>query len=155
MIFSAAPTNAPLPLPDPGDPSSMPMMPSGRRAWQPTERDRTRRPAAMVRAYAWTNGRTTSDYPLSLETLVSTGRGYRGDDPRLRAEHHTIAALCQQPHSVAEVAALLAIPLNVAKILLSDMAAHGDLQIHHNSSSDGLLPDLAMMDRILEGLHRL
>jgi hypothetical protein len=109
----------------------------------------------IVRAYAWTRGRTTSQFKLEIETLLTVGDRYRSTDEWLQAEYHSIAALCQQPRSVAEVAALLSIPLGVAKVLLGDMAAQGLLVVHEVAGTDGQGPDLVLMERILSGLRRL
>lgn len=110
---------------------------------------------ARVRAYAWTRGRTQSQYKLEIETLLTTSGQYQEDNEWIQAEYHSIAALCHQPRSVAEVSALLSLPLGVAKVLLGDMAAAGLLVVHETASTDGQGPDLALMERILSGLRRL
>ncbi|MGH3901151.1 MAG: DUF742 domain-containing protein, partial [Pseudonocardiaceae bacterium] len=70
----------------------------------------------LVRPYFWTGGRTASRVDLAVETLVSaTGRP---PDPPARPEYRTILRLCATPHSVAELAALLSVPLGVARVLL-------------------------------------
>jgi hypothetical protein len=56
---------------------------------------------------------------------------------------------------VAEVAALLSVPLGVARVLLGDMAGLGVVTVHQNASSAGNTPDLALMERVLSGLRRL
>lgn len=111
--------------------------------------------AADVRPYAWTGGRTTSARQLEIESLVSTSDRYRAADPRTPSEFHAIAALCYDPHSVAEVAARLTLPLGVVKVLLGDMAAAGLLDVHLTASTDGAAPGLDLMERILAGLRRL
>ena len=121
---------------------------------EPVDPDAGESPA-IVRAYAWTRGRTTSQFKLEIETLLTIGDRYRPTDEWLQAEYHSIAALCQQPRSVAEVAALLSIPLGVAKVLLGDMAAQGLLVVHEVAGTDGQGPDLVLMERILSGLRRL
>lgn len=110
---------------------------------------------AVVRPYAWTRGRTTSQYRLELETLLSTTSSYAEHDDAISSEHHAVAALCHQPRSVAEVAAMLRIPLGVARVLAGDMAADGLLAVHDTASVDGESPDLMLMERILSGLRRL
>jgi hypothetical protein len=111
--------------------------------------------AAIVRAYAWTRGRTKSDYHLEIETLVSTSE--RGYNPTAlgQAEHRSVASLCTQPRSVAEIAALLSLPLGVARVLLGDMAGLGLINVHETASANGDTPDLALMERVLSGLRRL
>jgi hypothetical protein len=112
------------------------------------------RPAA-VRAYAWTRGRTTSSYRLEIESMVSTSDKYRPNDPSIQPEYHSVAALCRQPRSVAEVAALLSLPLGVMKVLLGDMLELSLLTNHPTASTNGEAPEMLLMERILAGLHRL
>ena len=111
--------------------------------------------SSFVRPYAWTRGRTRPAYDLAVETLLSTTP--RGRDPELvtQYEHRMIADLCGAPKSVAEVAALLSLPLGVARVLLGDMAAHGSIVVHETASSTGDGPDMALMERVLSGLRRL
>ncbi|HEY0806763.1 MAG TPA: DUF742 domain-containing protein [Pseudonocardiaceae bacterium] len=110
---------------------------------------------AAVRAYAWTGGRTTPQYRLELETLLSTTDRYREHDESTPTEFHAVAALCHRPTSVAEVAALLRLPLGIAKVLTGDMAATGLLVVHETASANGESPNLMLMERILGGLRRL
>ena len=111
--------------------------------------------AAAVRPYAWTRGRTKSGFDLAIEQLVSTSQ--RGHDQMalLQVEHRAVAQLCEQTRSVAEVAALLSLPLGVARVLLGDMAGLGVVTVHQTASSAGNAPDLALMERVLSGLRRL
>lgn len=112
--------------------------------------------AASVRPYAWTRGRTKSGFELAIETLVSVSGRARGHLDRLPMEHRSVAdLLVEQTRSVAEVAALLALPLGVARVLLGDMAAEGTVTVHQTASTPGDVPDLALMERVLSGLRRL
>jgi hypothetical protein len=110
--------------------------------------------ASAVRPYAWTRGRTKANFDLAIETLVSTSPQGREQLGLLQMEHRSVADLCDQPRSVAEIAALLAIPLGVARVLLGDMAGLGVVTVHQTASS-GSEPDLALMERVLSGLRRL
>lgn len=110
---------------------------------------------SAVRAYAWTGGRTTSQFRLELETLLSTTERYHQHDDSISSESHAVAALCHHPTSVAEVAALLRLPLGIAKVLAGDMAGTGLLMVHETASVNGEGPDLSLMERILSGLRRL
>lgn len=112
--------------------------------------------AASVRPYAWTRGRTKSGYELAVETLVSVSGRARSQLERLPMEHRAVAdLLLEQTRSVAEVAALLSLPLGVARVLLGDMASAGTVTVHQTASTPGDLPDLALMERVLSGLRRL
>ncbi len=111
--------------------------------------------ASAVRPYAWTRGRTKSGLDLAIETLVSTSQRGRDQMGLLQMEHRSVAELCEQTRSVAEVAALLSLPLGVARVLLGDMAGLGVVTVHQTASSAGNVPDLALMERVLSGLRRL
>jgi hypothetical protein len=107
-----------------------------------------------VRPYVRTRGRTRARADLRVETLVSIP----SPRPLLEdPEHRAISELCDGPRSVAEVAALMRVPLGVARILIGDMADEGTLTVH--PTVDGLGPgpgpDRAVMGRVLRGLHRL
>lgn len=111
--------------------------------------------ASIVRPYAWTGGRTRPAYDLAVETLVSIGAQAR-DPSRLRQyEHRAVADLCRDPRSVAEIAALLKLPLGVARVLIGDMASQGTVVVHQTAGSSGDVPDMALMERVLSGLRRL
>ncbi len=111
--------------------------------------------AAAVRPYSWTKGRTRPGYDLAIETLVSTSPRGRDQVAVVQLEHRAVAELCAQTRSVAEIAALLPVPLGVARVLLGDMAALGLVIVHQRKSSNGDMPDLALMERVLSGLRRL
>src|SRR5262249_45543557 len=110
---------------------------------------------AAVRPYAWTRGRTTSQFTFEIETLLSTTAKYHEHDDSVPSEYHAVAGLCRQSRSVAEVAALLRVPFGVAKVLVGDMAMAGLLAVHETASVSGESPDLLLMERILSGLRRL
>lgn len=104
-------------------------------------------PASVrVRPYVFTGGRTRPDVELELETLVSVG-------PRPPRDHHAVVGLCRRPISVAEVAALMGVPLGVARVVVGDLAAQGALVVHATGVQD--VPDLAFLERVLTGLRRL
>jgi hypothetical protein len=109
----------------------------------------------VVRPYSWTQGRTRPVQDLALETLVSTSDKGRDLTSICSAEHAAIAQLCTEIRSVAEVAALLLLPLGVARVLLADMIDTGLVYVHRNQMNWGDTPDLALLERVLDGLYRL
>jgi hypothetical protein len=111
--------------------------------------------ASIVRAYAWTGGRTRSNINLEIETLVSANDQSWQSAGMLQAEHQHVVELCRSPRSVAEVAALMRLPLGVVKVLLGDMAERGLVDVHQTASAGGDTPDLGLMERVLSGLRRL
>jgi len=111
--------------------------------------------AYAVRPYAWTRGRTRPVYDLAVETLVSATDHGRDMAALTSVEHRSVADLCREPRSVAEVAALLSLPLGVARVVLGDMADIGLVAVHRTASSAGDVLDIALMERVLSGLRRL
>jgi Protein of unknown function (DUF742) len=108
-----------------------------------------------VRPYTWTRGRTRPVADLAVETLVSTSEQGRDTLAICSAEYAAIAQLCSEVRSVAEVAALLALPLGVIRVLLADMIDAGLVHVHRNLMGWGSAPGLSMMERVLAGLHQL
>lgn len=109
--------------------------------------------SAIVRPYAHTGGRTRSSHDLALEALISVGEWVEAGS--VTPQRRMIMDLCSQPRSVAEVAALLGVPLGVARVLLGDLATDGAVVVHATGSTDGDVPDLDFMQRVLTGLRRL
>jgi hypothetical protein len=110
--------------------------------------------ASIVRAYAWTGGRTRSDYRLEIETLVSTSARAIDLLATLSTEHQDVAQLCRQSKSVAEVGALLRVPLGVVRVLLGDMARLGLITVHDTETA-GQAPGMDLLERVLRGLTNL
>jgi uncharacterized protein DUF742 len=109
--------------------------------------------AASVRAYAWTAGRTRSSGRLEIETLVVTAPRAEELFHAMRSEHQSVARLCRQTRSVAEIGALLALPIGVVRVLLDDMAGLGLVTVHQSTVDEQ--PDVALMQRVLKGLANL
>ncbi|MFJ5724052.1 DUF742 domain-containing protein [Streptomyces sp. NPDC093149] len=126
---------------------------------QPRQAPEPAAPAAhnpLVRPYAMTGGRTRPRYQLAIEALVST----TADPSRLQGqlpEHQRICRLCFEIKSVAEISALLSIPLGVARILVADLAEAGLVAIHQpgGDESAGGQPDVTLLERVLSGLRKL
>jgi Protein of unknown function (DUF742) len=114
---------------------------------------------AMVRPYTHTGGRTRASRDLAIEALVSTSElpAITDNDEALTAHHRRrIVDMCMRPRSVAEIAALLAVPLGVARVLLGDLATAGAVVVHPTASTTGDgAPDIEFMQRVLVGLRRL
>ncbi|UNO39755.1 DUF742 domain-containing protein [Streptomyces sp. MST-110588] len=125
-----------------------------RRAPGPSASSGGRNP--LVRPYAMTGGRTRPRYQLAIEALVST----TADPARMQGqlpEHQRICHLCREIKSVAEISALLSIPLGVARILVADLAEAGLVAIHQPGGDEtaGGQPDVTLLERVLSGLRKL
>lgn len=113
--------------------------------------------AAVVRPYALTGGRTKANLKLELETLISVSDAAAGGDHvAVQFEHRAIMEECRTPRSVAEIAALLRVPLGVARVLISDAAGASLLTVHETvSGNEDAEAHLMLMERVLSGLRRL
>jgi Protein of unknown function (DUF742) len=106
-----------------------------------------------VRPYAMTGGRTRPTDDLEIEALVST-TAIGEQTPRLTVEQRAIAALCHDILSIAEISARLHLPLGVIRVLVGDMADE-HLVLVHRPARAGDRPDLALLERVLYGLHNI
>jgi hypothetical protein len=132
------------PAPPRRDPDGPPTLPtSDVAALVPVEQ------GTRVRPYVRTRGRTRTRAPLAVETLVSMPSPRR---PLVDPEHIAVGGVCGEPRSVAEVSALLSVPLGVARVVVEDMAVDGLLVVHHSVPG---APSMTVLHRVLDGLRRL
>jgi Protein of unknown function (DUF742) len=110
--------------------------------------------SSLVRPYAVTGGRTKPRYDLPIEALISAAPYPRRDITTLTPEYKAILDLCRNWRSVAEVSALLRLPLGVARVLIADMAHEGLVRVHQSPFTEGQ-PDLQLLERVLVGLRKL
>jgi len=111
---------------------------------------------SLVRPYALTAGRTSTGVHLPLEAPIHT----RDDAPRPcwpGGDVRTmIVALGVARPSVAEIAAKLAIPLGVARVLIGDLVTQGYLQVHATLGDQTSIEERRdLMRRTLRGLRAL
>ena len=110
--------------------------------------------SGLLRPYAMTGGRVRPRRAeLEIESLVTTT--LLGELAERQAlERRAIALLCRQPQSVAELSALLSLPLGVIRVLVGDMADEGLVQVHGPAGA-GQGPGRALLERVLDGLRRI
>jgi hypothetical protein len=92
---------------------------------------------------------------MRIEALVTTSELGEDIEALTQTEHRSVAELCAEPRSVAEVATLLHVPLGVAKVLLGDMAGLGLVIVHKTATGGANKAHLMLMERVLSGLRRL
>jgi len=115
--------------------------------------DRRRGASRVVRPYAITGGRTGSAGPeLELEALVFADPAVAA--ARLSDEPRAIVMLCAELKSVAEISAHLGIPVGVVRVLVGDLVADGHVHLYRPGAPDAR-PDLALLERVLEGLRAI
>ncbi|MFH8406654.1 DUF742 domain-containing protein [Streptomyces sp. NPDC018019] len=120
------------------------------------------RKPSRVRPYSLTGGRTRFGHVLLVETFVAALDGPEerreltsgGWGDRVMPEMRAIVELCRRMRSVAEISALLKMPLGVVRVLLSDLADQGKIRVYGTGHGTGR-PDRALLERVLGGLRRL
>ncbi len=111
-------------------------------------------PSSLVRPYAVTRGRTKPKSQLPLEALISATSTARDESGTLTPEWQAISDLCQEWRSIAEISALLRMPLGVARVLVADMSEQGLVQIRSSLNNDAR-PNTNLLERVLSGLRKL
>jgi Protein of unknown function (DUF742) len=108
----------------------------------------------LVRPYTVTQGRTQPRYQLEMEAMVAAAHHDVRDLSMLSPECQAILRFCRDWQSVAEISAVLRIPLGVARILVADLAVEGLVRVHQPNHAQGG-PDVKLLERVLSGLRRL
>ena len=149
--------------PDPDDPahparpSVRPFLQSGALpagGYRPTPAD-PEPPAAeqtsALRPFVITSGRTDgADPDIGMETQVTVNPA--AGPVRLSPEMRAIVGLCFEPVSVAEISARLRLHLGVTRILVGDLRAAGQLDVH---VLDNETPDPETIMRVIRGLRAI
>jgi hypothetical protein len=104
----------------------------------------------LVRPFFVTGGRTRPLHDgLRIETLVTAPPGAL--HAPLRFEARRIVELCQQPTSIAELAAGLGVPLGVTRVLVADLVTEGYVTCHDQQQT---LP-IELIERIRDRVRAL
>jgi hypothetical protein len=91
---------------------------------------------------------------LELEALVATT--WLGETTRAQAlEQRSIALLCREPQSIAEISALMRLPIGVVRVLVGDMANQGMLELYRPGQAGRPDRDRDLLERVLDGLRRI
>jgi hypothetical protein len=107
--------------------------------------------SAVLRPFVITSGRTNGvDPAISMETQVTVNPA--AGPVRLSPEMRAIVGLCGTPHSVAEISAMLKLHLGVTRILVGDLRAAGQLDVH---VLDNETPDPETIMRVIRGLRAI
>jgi hypothetical protein len=120
----------------------------------PWHRPGAREKSSLVRPYAVTGGRTQPRYQLQIEAMVAASSYEARDLSVLSPECQAILGFCRDWRSVAEISAVLRMPLGVARVLVADMAVEGLVRVHQIDHAHGG-PDLNLLERVLSGLRKL
>ena len=110
------------------------------------------------RPYTVTGGRTRPAHgDLELETLVQTVTGIDEQLAGLGREQRSIAALCREFVSVAEISGRLNLLLAVTRVLVGDMAHEGVVVLYRpqGTLADADPPPVELLERVLHGLRNI
>jgi len=150
--------------PDPGDPEHparpgvRPFLQSGQHrssgGYRPSPREEAPpvdQQASALRPFVITSGRTDgADPDIGMETQVTINPS--AVPIRLSPEMRAIVGLCGEPLSVAEISARLRLHLGVTRILVGDLRAAGQLDVH---VLDNETPDPETIMRVIRGLRAI
>ena len=102
------------------------------------------------RPYTVTGGRTRPAHDdLELETLVQTVTGIDEQLAGLGREQRSIAALCREAVSVAEISGRLDLLVGVTRVIVGDMALQGVVVLYRPQATvaDADLPPVELLER--------
>ena len=125
------------------------MPPGGK--WRPRDT------GPVVRPYAVTGGRTEPADGAArglLAVVVTTGQAAADDPARVTPEHRKILGRCGQQITVADLAADLALPLGVGRVLLADLILQGAITVVRQRPADQRTGN-DVLQEILNGLRAL
>ncbi len=110
----------------------------------------------VVRPYALTRGRTMpadGSYIGLVDMVIAQDPFQLPAGARLNAEHRRLLALCRHPGTVVDIASDAALPVGVARVLLSDLAAWGAIRVRQ--APRGRITDERLLKDVLDGLQAL
>jgi len=106
-------------------------------------------PTATLRPFVITSGRVSGPDPnIGMETQVTASSSAM--PTRLSPEMRAIVTLCVEPLSVAEISAQLRMHLGVTRVLVGDLRAAGQLDVHVLEND---FPDPETIMRVIRGLR--
>jgi Protein of unknown function (DUF742) len=114
----------------------------------------------VVRPYALTGGRTdpAGNTVLDLIAVVAASGPTLGpaELAKLGPEHRKLLSLCRAPVTVADVAADIALPLGVVRVLLADLIQQDRVTVlPRRPAQPQTSTDLDVLKEVLDGLRAL
>ncbi len=110
----------------------------------------------VSRPYTVTGGRTRprgTRYFDLVDLVVRSAR--RADAASFSPERARILSLCRVPVSVAELAAIIGLPLGVVRVLLDDLLQENLVEVMESAPRGGVVTDRRLLSKVLEGLRAL
>jgi hypothetical protein len=109
----------------------------------------------VSRPYMVTGGRTRPRGTRHFDLVDMVVRSARGAHPAsFDPERRRILDLCRIPISVAEIGAIIGLPLGVVRVLLDDLLYENLIEVM-TTAPRGVVTDRVLLRRVLEGLQAL
>src|SRR6266567_4145148 len=107
----------------------------------------------VSRPYMVTGGRTRPRGTYHFDLVDIVVRSFKGADPAsFDPERRRILDLCSIPISVAEIAAIIGLPLGVVRVLLDDLRYENLIEVM-TTAPRGVVTDQGLLRKVLEGLQ--
>ncbi|GIH29411.1 hypothetical protein Aph01nite_77210 [Acrocarpospora phusangensis] len=111
-------------------------------------------PGPLVRMYAVTGGRARPAGEAFDVVAVVTTLGMPYDPVGWTPEHLTVLRMCVRPATVADIGVQLRLPLNITRVLLSDLRREGLVTIDRPAASPAAMNE-RIYQEVLNGLRAL
>jgi hypothetical protein len=110
----------------------------------------------FVRPYAITGGRTDVDLDIDLATQIEATPKGISSQARYRWEAAQVIEVCRYPVALVEIAAKLALPIGVVRVVVGDLERDGALEVHR--APEPTIESASyteLLERVLEGIRSL
>jgi Protein of unknown function (DUF742) len=110
----------------------------------------------VSRPYTVTGGRTRprgTRYFDLVDLVVRSAR--QADFTTFSPERARILDLCRIPVSVAELSAIIGLPLGVVRVLLDDLMYENLIEVMESAPRGGVVTDRRLLSKVLERLRAL
>lgn len=109
----------------------------------------------VSRPYMVTGGRTRQRTGLRFDLIDFVSRSWRpAGEAGFTPERRAILGLCQEPITVADLAAELRLPLGVVRIILDDLVHEGLIEVRV-AAEQGWATDTSLLERVIDGIREL
>lgn len=109
----------------------------------------------FVRPYAITGGRTDVDLEMDLATQIEATPQGIASQSRYRWEAAQVIDVSRMPVALVEVAAKLALPVGVIRVVVADLEKDGAIAVLRPAEMVDEASYTELLERVLEGIRSL
>jgi hypothetical protein len=110
----------------------------------------------VSRPFTVTGGRTRPRGTRYFDLVDIVVRGTRQADTSSSSPERTrILDMCRVPVSVAELSAIIGLPLGVVRVLLDDLLQENLIEVMESAPRGGVVTDQRLLSKVLERLRAL